>query len=167
MWNAHVLQMYLSPTEALQRNLANTLRSILRLLSDNSLQDVAIELLLSITTLEERLSRYTNITLVFYSLSAYKQNYLDLRAMFSFPSRVIALDEEYATELTRWEEIANEIKHKTNTDHRCIIRMLADFHILPTDQHRLPHRPAPPSHRLRYLLSESTAGGSRFYLAAG
>lgn len=100
-------------------------------------QDIAIELLLSVTTLEEQVSRYANITLVFYTLSAYKQSYLDLCAMFSFPSRVIALDEEYATELTRWEEIANEIKHKTNTDHRCIIRMLADFHILPTDQHRL------------------------------
>ncbi|WP_263373092.1 hypothetical protein [Granulicella aggregans] len=100
-------------------------------------QDIAIELLLSVTTLEEQVSRYANITLVFYTLSAYKQNYLDLCAMFSFPSRVIALDEEYASELTRWEEIANEIKHKTKTDHRCIIRMFADFHILPPDQHRL------------------------------
>ena len=100
-------------------------------------QDIAIELLLSVTTLEAQVSRYANITLVFYTLSAYKQNYLDLCAMFSFPSRVIALDEEYPEELTRWEAVANEIKHKTNTDHRCIIRMLADFHILPVDQHRL------------------------------
>ena len=100
-------------------------------------QDIAIELLLSVASLEQQVSRYAKITLVFYTLSAHKQNYLDLCSMFSFPSRVIALDEEYASELTRWEEIANEIKHKTQTDHRCIVRMLADFHILPTDQHRL------------------------------
>ncbi len=100
-------------------------------------QDIAIELLLSVASLEQQVSRYAKITLVFYTLSAHKQNYLDLCSMFSFPSRVIALDEEYASELTRWEEIANEIKHKTQTDHRCIVRMLADFHILPADQDRL------------------------------
>jgi hypothetical protein len=72
--------------------------------------------LLSVASLEQQVSRYAKITLVFYTLSAHKQGCLDLCAMFRFPPRVIALDEEYASELTRWEEIANEIKHKTQTD---------------------------------------------------
>jgi hypothetical protein len=100
-------------------------------------QDVALELLFSLTTLEQHVAHYVPITLIFYTVTAHKQGYLDLCAKFSFPTRVIALDEEYPTELARWEEIASEIKHKTRTDHRCIVRMLADFHILPVDQHRL------------------------------
>ena len=57
--------------------------------------------------------------------------------MFSFPSRAIALDEEYLTELTSWDETASGVKHKPQTVNRCIVPMLADFHILPRDQHRL------------------------------
>ena len=96
-----------------------------------------IELVLSLVTLERQLFRYTSLTVVVYTLSAYKQSYVDLCAKFAFPSQVMALDQEYAPQFARWQAIAAEIQHKTTADRHCIVRMLADFHILPTDAHRL------------------------------
>ena len=96
-----------------------------------------IELGLSMVTLEHKVSRYLPISVVIYTLAAYKQAYNALCSQFTFPSRVIALDEEYASEFARWQEIASEIQNKTTADQHCIIRMLADFHILPREAHRL------------------------------
>ncbi len=87
-------------------------------------------------TLEHKVSCYLSLCVVIYTLSAYKQSYTDLCSKFAFSSRVIALDEEYAPEFGKWQAIASEIKNKTTADQHCIVRMLADFHILPKDAHR-------------------------------
>ena len=96
-----------------------------------------IELGLSLVMLEHKVSRYLSLSVVIYTLAAYKQAYIELCNQFTFPSRVIALDEEYVSEFARWQEISSEIQNKTTADQHCIVRMLADFHILPKDAHRL------------------------------
>lgn len=96
-----------------------------------------VELLLSLVTLENKVLPYLDLQVVLYTSSLYRASYVELLCQFSFTARVIALDVEFATEYTRWESIAAGIQHKAEVDRRCIVRMLADFHILPRDSFRL------------------------------
>jgi hypothetical protein len=100
-------------------------------------EQMAMELALSLVTLERQVAPYVDICVIIYTLSAHKESHLGFCANFKFSTRVIALDAEYIEEFSRWQQIATEIKNKTATDQLCIIRMLADFHILPADAHRL------------------------------
>ena len=123
-----------------------------------------IELGLSLVTLEQKLSPYLSLCVVIYTLSAYKQSYLDLCARCAFSSQVIALDEEHAADFARWQAIASKIRNKTAADQHCIVRMLADFRLLPSDAHRLligcdVFFLDVPQELLRFVWNENKKGG--------
>jgi len=100
-------------------------------------QSYCVELLLSLLSLEQRVARYLDLCVVIYTLADFKQGFLNLCTHFDFPTRVIALDEEYASLYKCWNDFASTIRQKMQVDQLCIIRMLADFHILPPSEHRL------------------------------
>lgn len=100
-------------------------------------ESYCVELLLSLLSLEQRVARYLDIYVIIYTLAAFKPDFLRLCGYFEFPTRVIALDEEFAREYKRWNDFATTILLKMQVDQLCIIRMFADFHILPPSEHRL------------------------------
>jgi len=96
-----------------------------------------VELLLSLLTLEQRVAPYIDLRVVIYTLTIYRAGFQRLSTQFKIPFSIIALDTEFAAKYAEWTAVANSIQHALPVDRLCIVRLFADFHVLPADEHRL------------------------------
>jgi hypothetical protein len=100
-------------------------------------QSSCVELLLSLLTLEQHVAPYIDLRVVIYTLAVYRDGLQRLSSHFKFPFSIVALDIEFAAKYAEWSAVANSIQHALPVDRLCVVRMFADFHILPVHEHRL------------------------------
>lgn len=95
------------------------------------------ELTLSLITLKNFVFKFTDVEIVFYTLSQYHKAIERLMSYFTFNFKIIVLDVDFSEKYAKNREFANSLSNLTDVDRSCVVRMLTDFDVLDKNTYRL------------------------------